>query len=262
MSFLLSLKSSYIKNKRSWKRKENIPFQSPVYERVCFGYLPWLSVTVICCVWCGAWQTEGDVPLEAIKACEIGQLAMQTSLRSISSTFGSWLGTENGNGRKKISLDTCKSFGGNKKKKALNVRHGNMKLSVLAPLVFTPLRSPSSFAGMAHTPPSTPYLTELLMKCHVLLPSGRRSLHRSFIQRCKNDLSVHPSVLQTEIAYPVSWMIPVWKDKKGKAVSTLLLCCCWTFHEFQPFPPVMCCSSWDFSPAQEGTGCASCTLPM
>lgn len=140
MSFLLSLKSSYIKNKRSWKWKKkkikivkNNPFQSPVYQRVCFGHLPWLSVIVICCVWFGARQTERDVqvPLEAIKVCEIGQLAMQTSLRSISSTFGSWLGTENGDGRKKISLHMYQSFG---KKKggggALNVGHGKMKISV------------------------------------------------------------------------------------------------------------------------------------
>lgn len=108
---------------------KNNPFQSPVYQRVCFGHLPWLSLVVVCCVWFGAWQTE--VSLEAIKVCEIGQLAMQTSLRCISSTFGSWLGTENGDGRKKISLYTYQSSGKKKKKeKALNVGHENMKLSV------------------------------------------------------------------------------------------------------------------------------------
>lgn len=98
--------------KKKIKIVKNNPFQSPVYQRVCFGHLPWLSVIVICCVWFGARQTERDVqvPLEAIKVCEIGQLAMQTSLRSISSTFGSWLGTENGDGRKKISLHMYQSF--------------------------------------------------------------------------------------------------------------------------------------------------------
>lgn len=55
---------------------------------------------------------------------------MQTSLRSISNTFGSWLGTENGDGRKKISLYTYQSSGKKKKEKALNVGHENMKLSV------------------------------------------------------------------------------------------------------------------------------------
>jgi len=61
------------------------------------------SVIVICCAWFAGWQTETDVqiPLAAIKGWEIGQLVMQTSLRSISSTSGSWLGSENGDGRKK-----------------------------------------------------------------------------------------------------------------------------------------------------------------
>lgn len=134
MSFLLSLKSRYIKNKRpqKWKKKitpknieivKNNPFWSSVYQRVCFGHLSWFSVTVICCVWFGALQTERDVRvlLEAIKVSEIGQLAMQTSLRSISSTFGSWLGTKNEDGRKKISLNMYQSFG-KKKKKSIEYR--------------------------------------------------------------------------------------------------------------------------------------------
>lgn len=129
MCFLLSLKRSYIKNKRPRKMKQNIEksnFQFPVYQRACFDHLPWLYVIVICCVWFGAWQTERDVqaPLEAIKVSENGQLAMQTSFRSISSTFGSWLGIVNGDGRKKISLYMHQSFG------KMNVGHGNMKLAV------------------------------------------------------------------------------------------------------------------------------------
>lgn len=185
---------------------------------------------------------------------------MQTSLRSISSTFGSWLGTENGDGRKKISLDTCKSFGEKKKKK----RHWTWDMETRSFQFYPLLSSHHSEAQVVLQTwliynPSTPYLTELLMKCHILLPSGRRTF---FTQRCKNNVSIHPSVLQTEKAYSILWMIPVWKDKKGKAVTTLLLCCGWALHEFQAFPPVMCCSSWDFSPAQEGTVCASCPLSM
>lgn len=120
-----------MKKTKKQKIVKNNPFQSSVYQRVCFGHLSWFSVTVICCVWFGALQTERDVQvlLEAIKVGEIGQLAMQTSLRSISSTSGSWLGIENGEGRKKTSPYMYQSFG-KKKKKALNMEHGNVKLPV------------------------------------------------------------------------------------------------------------------------------------
>lgn len=124
----------------------------------------------------------------------------------------------------------------------------------LSPLFFSPFRSPSNFPGIAHT---TPHLTKLLMKFHIILASGIKTF---FTPNCKNNVSIHPSFLKTEKAYSILWMIPVWKDKKGKAVITLLLCCHWTFHEFQSFRPVMYCSSWDFSPAQEGTVCAICIL--
>lgn len=156
MSFLLSLKSSYTKNKISWKCfKNNDPFQHPVYWRVCFGYLAWLCVTAICCVWVGAGQTGRDVwvPLKAIKACEIGQLARQTALRSISSTFGSWLRPESGAGSNKVPLYVYWSFGEKREnKKALNVGCGSMNFQILLSLY--PFRS--IFPGMPHT---TPYNT-------------------------------------------------------------------------------------------------------
>lgn len=77
------------KKKGNLNSKSNGSFHPPVYQSVCFGHLAWFSVTELCLGW--TWQTERDVwvPLKAIKACEIGQLAMQKALRSISSTFGS-----------------------------------------------------------------------------------------------------------------------------------------------------------------------------
>lgn len=140
---------------------KNNPFWSSVYQRVCFGHLSWFSVTIICCVWFGALQTERDVQvlLEAIKVSEIGQLAMQTSLRSISSTFGSWLGTKNGDGRKKIPLYMYQSFGKKKKRHWIwNMETWNLQFLTdsaksSAPLYCSLLRSPSNFPGRAHTTP-------------------------------------------------------------------------------------------------------------
>lgn len=47
----------------------------------------------------------------------------------------------------------------------------------LSPLFFSPFRSPSNFPGIAHT---TPHLTKLLKKFHIMLASGIKTfLHRT-----------------------------------------------------------------------------------